>query len=71
MQLTEEISVEDMPSIEQIRDFLRYRRLKLSKNYSIQGVEDFISSHTLRPDYDPDALFFFGAEIFFRKYSIY
>jgi hypothetical protein len=53
----------EMPSMDQIRNFLKYRRLKLGDSNNMEGVEEFVNTHTYFPGYDCDRLFVFGVHL--------
>ena len=58
-----EIQADSMPTVEQIINYLRYRRLKLGDNNNMEGVESFVRSHTYEENYDPNKLFVFGVRL--------
>jgi hypothetical protein len=47
----------EMPSMDQIRNFVKYRRLKLEDSNNMEGVKEFVNTHTYFPGYDCDRLF--------------
>jgi hypothetical protein len=51
------------PTIEQISNYLKYRRLKLGNSNNINGVEDFVKNPTYHPNYDSNKLFVFGVHL--------
>ena len=53
----------ETPSLDQIRNFLEYLRMKLGDSNNMEGVEEFVTTHTYFPGYDPDKLFVFGVHL--------
>jgi hypothetical protein len=58
-----EIQADSMPTVEQIINYLRYRRLKLGHSNNMEGVESFVRSHKYEENYDPNKLFVFGVRL--------
>jgi hypothetical protein len=61
--MADELGADNMPTIEQISNYLKYRRLKLGNSNNINGVEDFVRNHTYHPNYDSNKLFVFGVHL--------
>jgi hypothetical protein len=51
------------PTLDQLRNYLKYRRIKLGDSNNMKGVEDFIKTHKFFSGYDPDKLFVFGEHL--------
>ena len=58
-----EVQADSMPTVEQIINYLRYRRLKLGDSNNMEGVESFVRNHTYQENYDPNKLFVFGVRL--------
>lgn len=60
-----DIIPELMPSITQIKSFIKRRRVQLGDNNNIEGVQEFIDNQQLTEDLDVNKLFFFVNKLFF------
>ena len=51
-----------MPNLEQIQNFLKYRRFTMGDNANMEGVLSFIETHKCHPEIGENEILFFGCE---------